>query len=77
MGWDCLWTAASNGHIIIIIINPLDDTWEWRATVEVYCQNTEEPEEETCPSATLYITNPAWTDQSSVVRGRRLTTWAM
>jgi hypothetical protein len=30
MGWDCLWTAASNGPIV----HPLDDIWEWRAMVE-------------------------------------------
>jgi hypothetical protein len=54
----CLWTAATNGPIV-----PLPDIWVWSTTVESYWHgNIKELKRKACHSATLFTTNPTWTD---------------
>jgi hypothetical protein len=78
MVWDSLWTAATNGPVFHLP----DDIWVWRATVEWYWQGkTEELEEKPVPVPFYPPQIPhdlsrALT-QAFVVRGRRLTAWAM
>jgi hypothetical protein len=54
MSWNCgLWWSYWSSP---------DDIWKWRTMLEWYWQENQRICTETCPSATLSITNPTWTD---------------
>jgi hypothetical protein len=70
----CLRAAATNGSVV----HPPGDIWEWRALGNNIDKENWRNRRGTC--ATLSTTNSIWTDpgpRASVVRGERLTAWAM
>jgi hypothetical protein len=70
----CLRATATNGSVV----HPPGDIWEWRALGNNIDKENRRTRRETC--ATLSTTNSIWTDpgpRASVVRGERLTAWAV
>jgi hypothetical protein len=54
----CLWTEVTN----VPIVNPPDDIWVWKATVEWYWQGKPMNSGGNCLSATLTTKSPTWTN---------------
>jgi hypothetical protein len=59
MGWDCLWTAATNKPIVH---PPPHDTRVWNPSGMIMAGKNLTTRRKPCLSATLSATNPTWTD---------------
>jgi hypothetical protein len=72
---------GTSANILPIVPAPEDRWWVWRSRWNENWQGKPKYSEKTCPSATLFTTNPTWPDLGSNPgrRGgkRRLTSWAM
>jgi hypothetical protein len=69
----CPWTAATNRPIV----HPPDEIWAWRAMVEWYWQGKIEDREKFAPVPFFPLQISLGLTRAPVVRGRRLTAWAM
>jgi hypothetical protein len=73
VGW--YWVSWYCGHYWPIVPAPDDRWWPlWRNWWNEDWQGKPKYSEKTCPSATLFTSNPTWLDP---VNSQRLTTWVM
>jgi hypothetical protein len=56
MGWDCVWTAATNGLLFI------PEWWVWSHSGIILTGESRRTRRKPFPSASLPTTNPTWTD---------------